>query len=315
MRKIRTIALGASLLALIVGACTTGESDPSQSGTLASTLKFGGPPECPERPFCLIGLEETYGLEFEEFVPLDVGGPTTVAALKNGEIDVALLFTSDPTIVAEDFVILEDDESLMRADNLLPIVSQEFLDAAAPAEEILNSVTSQVSQDELIGLNERMIAGDSPDTVAGEWLEEMGLAAGDTSIGEGVSLVVGSTNFYEQEILAEVYAQALEANGFEVERQFQLGPSEVVFPALLSGDLDLIVGYAATSLEFVNDGAGEATADAAETVNLLNGHLAEEGLVALEPAAATDQNAIVVTRETADQYTLSAISDLAGQAP
>lgn len=315
MRYFRTFALGASLLALTLGACTTGESDPSPSGTLASTMKFGGPAECPDRPFCLIGLVETYGLEFEEFVPLDSGGPTTVAALKNGDIDVALLFSSDPTIVAEDFVVLEDDENLQRADNLVPVVSQELLDTAAPVEDILNAVTAEVSQDELIALNERVIAGDSPDAVAGEWLDGMGLATGDATLGEGVSLIVGSTNFYEQEILAEVYAQALEANGFEVERQFQLGAREVVFPALQASDLDLIVEYAATALEFVNDGAGEATADAAETVDLLNGHIAEQGLVALEPAAATDQNAIVVTRATADEFDLATISDLAAPAP
>ena len=82
MRPFRMGALGALLLALILSACSTGEGDQSPSttdgatsATLASTLRFGGPPECPERPFCLIGLEETYGLEFAEFVPLDVGGP------------------------------------------------------------------------------------------------------------------------------------------------------------------------------------------------------------------------------------------------
>lgn len=322
MRHFRIVALGASLLALVLGACTTGGGGQSPAATagepsasLASTLKFGGPPECPDRPFCLIGLQETYGLEFEEFVPLDVGGPITVEALKNGEIDVALLFTSDPTIPAEDFVVLEDDKGLQRADNLVPVVSQEFIDAAPAAEDVVNEVTSKISQEELIALNEQVLAGDSPDVVAGGWLEGMGLAEGDAAIGEGVSLIVGSTNFYEQEILAEVYAQALEANGFEVERRFQLGAREVVFPALQAGELDLIVEYAATALEFVNEGAGEATADAAETVELLNGHIAEDGLVALEPAAATDQNAIVVTRATADEFTLSAISDLAQPAP
>jgi osmoprotectant transport system substrate-binding protein len=63
-------------------------------------LILGGPPECPERPFCQIGLRDTYGLEFAEFRPLDVGGPLTVAALENGDIDVGLLLTSDPNITS-----------------------------------------------------------------------------------------------------------------------------------------------------------------------------------------------------------------------
>ena len=127
--------------------------------------------------------------------------------------------------------------------------------------------------------------------------------------------MVGSTNFYEQEILGELYAGVLEANGFEVERRFQLGAREVVFPALEAGELDLIAEYAATALEYVNEGAGEATPDAAETAALLTERVADRGLTALEPSPATNQNAIVVTRETADQYGLSAISDLAQPAP
>ena len=104
--------------------------------------------------------------------------------------------------------------------------------------------------------------------MAAEWLADQGFDQGDDSIGAGAAVVVGSTNFYEQEILGELYAGVLEANGFEVERRFQLGAREVVFPALESGELDVIAEYAATALEYVNDGAGEATADAAETAQL-----------------------------------------------
>ncbi|MBA2264234.1 MAG: ABC transporter [Chloroflexi bacterium] len=323
MRPFRMVTPGALLLALILGACTTGEGDQSASpteggtsATLASTLRFGGPPECPERPFCLIGLQETYGLEFAEFVPLDVGGPITVEALTNGEVEVALLFTSDPSIQANDFVELEDDQGLQRADNLIPVIRTEVLDASPGIEDLLNALSGALTQEELIALNSRVtVDEEAPDDVAAEWLADQGLDQADESIGAGASIVVGSTNFYEQEILAELYAGVLEANGFEVERRFQLGAREVVVPALESGEIDLIAEYAATALEFFNEGAGEATPDAAETAGILNERIAERGLTALEAATATNQNAIVVTRETADQYGLSAISDLAQPAP
>ncbi len=323
MRPSRMLAPGALLLALILGACTTGEGDQSTSpteggtsATLASTLRFGGPPECPERPFCLIGLQETYGLEFAEFVPLDVGGPITVEALTNAEVEVALLFSSDPSIQANDFVELEDDQGLQRADNLIPVIRTEVLDASPGIADLLNALSAALTQEELLALNTRVaVDEDAPADVAADWSADQGFDQGDESIGAGTSIVVGSTNFYEQEILAELYAGVLEANGFEVERRFQLGAREVVFPALESGEVDLIAEYAATALEFVNEGAGEATADAAETAGILNERIAERGLTALEPAPATDQNAIVVTRETADQYGLSAISDLAQPAP
>ncbi len=61
-------------------------------------LRLGGPPECPERPFCQPGLEETYGIEFDEFISLDAGGPLTKQALKQGRIDVGLVFSSDGSL-------------------------------------------------------------------------------------------------------------------------------------------------------------------------------------------------------------------------
>ena len=111
MRRYRMAALGALTLALILSACSTGGSSPAPStapatsatapsaaaspsapasaaATIASTLVLGGPPECPQRPACLLGLKSTYGLDFKEFKPLDSGGPLTVAALDSGDIGV-----------------------------------------------------------------------------------------------------------------------------------------------------------------------------------------------------------------------------------
>jgi osmoprotectant transport system substrate-binding protein len=59
------------------------------------SLLLGGPAECPERPQCQPGLEETYGLQFDSFRELDAGGPLTKAALQQGEISIGLVFSSD----------------------------------------------------------------------------------------------------------------------------------------------------------------------------------------------------------------------------
>jgi osmoprotectant transport system substrate-binding protein len=64
------------------------------------TLKLGGPPECPQRPFCELGLERTYGIHFTSFVSLDTGGPLTVAAIKQGKVQVGLVFSSDPSLAS-----------------------------------------------------------------------------------------------------------------------------------------------------------------------------------------------------------------------
>jgi osmoprotectant transport system substrate-binding protein len=138
--------------------------------------------------------------------------------------------------------------------------------------------------------------------------------AGEAAPVDGPTVVVGSFNFPESELLGELYGQALEAKGITVERKPALGNREVVQPALESGEINLVAEYAATSLEFVNGAAGEATSDPAETVELLNAALADLSLTALDPSPAQDQNGFVVTQETADEYSLATLSDLAAVA-
>ena len=127
------------------------------------------------------------------------------------------------------------------------------------------------------------------------------------------TVIVGSTNFAEQEIVASMYAAVLEDAGYTVDRRFQLGSREVVFPALQNGEIDLIPEYVGTLLEFVSGGAGLATSDTQESIELLREELGDD-LVVLEPAEAQDKNALVVTQETADELGLESVSDLQGQA-
>lgn len=140
------------------------------------TLTFGGPPECPQRDLCLLGLQSVYGLEFAAFLPLDVGGPLTVAALEGGDIDVALLFTSDGVIAAKGFVLLEDDMGLQPAENVVPVTTDEII--AAYGDEfvaLLDSVSAQLTTAALSELNKRYgIDAEDADTLAGEWLEDHG---------------------------------------------------------------------------------------------------------------------------------------------
>jgi len=337
MRIPRIAALGAVTLALVVGACSSGGSStqaptapastapesmapastaPESAGpSIASQLVLGGPPECPQRPFCLLGLQDKYGLQFKDFKALDAGGPLTVEALKSGDIQVGLLFTSDPAIAVNGFVLLQDDKGLQLADNLVPVVSQSVLDEHPGVADLLDGIMAKLSQDQLTALNKQVtVDGMSAADAAKAWLTTNGFlpGAGGASMG---TIVVGSTNFYEQEILGELFAQTLEANGFTVDRKFQLGNREIVFPALENGEIQVLAEYAATALEYVNGGAGEASTDAAATVAKLNEHLAGMGLKALNPAAATDQNGFVVTQDTASKYNLVKISDLANPAP
>ena len=157
-------------------AAANGVSTVSDLAALNGTLVLGGPPECPEREFCLIGLQDVYGLDFAEFKPLDVGGPLTVAALEGGEIDVALLFTSDGVIAAKGFVLLEDDMNLQPAENLVPVLRQEIVDAyGQEILDLLDEVSAKVTTAELTELNKRYgLDAEDADALAAEWLEANG---------------------------------------------------------------------------------------------------------------------------------------------
>ncbi len=138
-------------------------------------LTFGGPPECPERPLCLLGLKEKYGLEFKQVERLDAGGPITREALKGGRIDVALLFSSDGSITKERFVVLQDDKGLQPAENIVPVIRTDVLDA--DIERALNAVSEKLTTDELIRLNAAVdIDKEDPADVAEQWLADNGFS-------------------------------------------------------------------------------------------------------------------------------------------
>lgn len=130
-----------------------------------------------------------------------------------------------------------------------------------------------------------------------------------TATSKGTVTVAGF-NFPESSILAELYGQVLSHDGYTVNYKLLLGTREVVAPAIKSGQIDLYPGYAATELEFYNNGAGEANGDATATTAKLNSHLSSLGLQALTPSAAVDQNAFAVTKATQAKYSLTKLSDL-----
>ena len=141
-----------------------------------SDLVFGAGPECEERPLCLIGLKETYGLSFKEVKKLDSGGPLTKDALEKGDIDVGLIFTSDGAVAARGFVVLEDDKNLQPPDNVVPIVRTDAL--KGDLEELLNSISAKLTTAGLSELNKAVdIDKADPADVAKGWLEENGFLA------------------------------------------------------------------------------------------------------------------------------------------
>ncbi|HZU16144.1 MAG TPA: ABC transporter substrate-binding protein [Candidatus Dormibacteraeota bacterium] len=144
---------------------------------IADQLVFGGPPDCPGRSDCLAGLERTYGLHFKAFRALDLGGPATVAALQHGDIQVALLFSTDGTIAANHWTVLQDDQHIVAADDVIPIVRTSAVDAQA--QRLLDQVSARLTTADLTAMNAQTdVAKRDPQDVAADWLRRHGYKAG-----------------------------------------------------------------------------------------------------------------------------------------
>jgi osmoprotectant transport system substrate-binding protein len=138
-------------------------------------LDLYGSPECRERIDCLVGLEENYGLEFKSFTPVDIG--LRYEVLDNGDADLSILFTTDAQLFAtQDYTILEDDQGVLPAGNVIFIATQEAVDEAGPdfgatIEQVQENLSLEVMQE----LNARVdIDREKPADAARAYLEEFG---------------------------------------------------------------------------------------------------------------------------------------------
>jgi osmoprotectant transport system substrate-binding protein len=142
---------------------------------VASKLTLGAPPEFQTRPDGIPGLQKTYGVKFKTFKKLDAGGPLTENALKNGQIDAGDIFTTDPLIAKNGWVVLEDPKNLYTAQNVLPLINSSK--ASATVKSALDAVSAKLTTDDLVKLNEQVsLEKQNAETVAQKWLADAGLA-------------------------------------------------------------------------------------------------------------------------------------------
>jgi osmoprotectant transport system substrate-binding protein len=135
---------------------------------------------------------------------------------------------------------------------------------------------------------------------------------GGTISGDLKSIVVGSADFPESKIIAEIYAQALQANGFNVGRQFGIGSRETYIPAVKDHSIDLVPEYTGNLLQYFDPKTTVTTPDAVELalVRVLPGDL-----TILTPSPASDTDTVAVNQATAQKWNLKSIGDLAAHSP
>ena len=143
----------------------------SQLIPIAPQLSLGGPPECPQRPLCLPGLQDVYGIRFGRFQAMP-SRPATVEALLAGGIDVGLLETTDARLADPEVVLLTDDRGLQPHENVVPLVRTAV--AGRWGERLrtaLDAVSARLTTDDLRRLNEAVeIEGRTPAQAADRWL-------------------------------------------------------------------------------------------------------------------------------------------------
>jgi len=145
----------------------------SDVSSVASGWTLGGPPECPQRPFCQQGLTSVYGLNFKAFKALDAGGPLTYAAFRSGAINIGLVFSSDGAIAANNLVVLQDDKHLQQADNIVPLIRSTVANSEVTA--LLNSIDAKLNTPDLTAMNKSAdVDKQDPADVAATWVQGHG---------------------------------------------------------------------------------------------------------------------------------------------
>ncbi|MFF3916218.1 ABC transporter substrate-binding protein [Streptomyces sp. NPDC001852] len=142
---------------------------------VAKDLVIGASPEFQTRQQGLVGLKSVYGLQFKSFKALDAGGALTQAALQKNAVQAADIFTTDPTISKEKFVVLQDPKNLFGFENVQPLVRKGAL--PQKGADALDAVSAKLDTATLLELDTRVqVQGKDPLDVAQAWLKSAGLA-------------------------------------------------------------------------------------------------------------------------------------------
>jgi osmoprotectant transport system substrate-binding protein len=141
---------------------------------VASQLVIGGPPEFATRSIGVPGLARAYGMHFKQFVPLDESGPLTIKALSDGSVQVALVFTTTPFIVADHLVVLSDPGHYYAAQNVVPLISRSV--ATPLVVKTLDAISARLNTQIVTQLDDKVQnQHQDANTVAEQFLHQVGL--------------------------------------------------------------------------------------------------------------------------------------------
>jgi len=270
------------------------------AGSLAAaqtpTVRLAAAQDCPVNPNCVPGLKRVYGIDpGTSLIKMPVAD-AGAQALDDGIAEVAIVFSSSPSLSRPDFLTLRDDKHMIGADHIVPVVRSSLLRRyGAPLRRRLNAASRLLDTLALRGLNQQVIDGRLPEAVGGEFIDTNGLG-GEGRRRAGPRIVVGYQDFDENKTLAYMYAEALRGAGFRVTvRGTGLRPQTV--RALRNGRIGLYPAYSGTLREYLGG----------KTLRAATKKIKAEPMAL---ARAQDANTFTMKADTARTLGITKISDL-----
>ncbi len=143
---------------------------------LGQPIKLAAPPDCEGRSDCGVGLKDIYGIDISDFVPLEFGSAQMKAAVKSGEVQMGETGTTDGTLAAAGFVLLEDDKGMQPAQNLTPAVNTDFLNANPDLPAMFDKLSAALTTGDLAAMDAKVdVERQKPEDVAAQFLSDKGL--------------------------------------------------------------------------------------------------------------------------------------------
>jgi osmoprotectant transport system substrate-binding protein len=265
------------------------------------------------RPDGFKGVEALYGFQFDEEQVIMMDPGLTYKALQDDQCTTGMGFATDGRIPAFGFFNLVDDKQFFPVYNPAPVIRQDVLDANPGVADVLAPVAAALTTEKMMEMNKRVdIDEEDPKDVARDFLDSMGKEeeAEEPEEMETGLVVVGSKDFTEQFLLGYLSVIALEAAGFEVDDQVNLGGTAVNREALLAGEIDLYWEYTGTAW-MSHLGHEDPITDPKECYDKVKSEDAGNDLAWLTMAPFNNTYTLMMKQATGEELGIESISDLA----
>lgn len=277
-------------------------------------LKAGLPAEFMERDDGYPGMIALYDLTLEG-EQMDAG--LMYDALREGKVDVIAGYSTDGRIEAYDLVVLEDDKNFFPPYEAAPLMNGSTLAQYPEVQDILNLLAGQIPDSVMVQLNYQVDHDKTdPKIVASEFVRSLGYDDKTTRQTDDPDIRIGCKNFTEQYILGEIMVLMIENNsGLDVMLEEGLGGTQIVFNALMAGEIDLYPEYTGTGLQVLLKAPADTVQQIIRQPEKVYQYVANEceerfSLIWGKPFGLNNSYALMMRREQAEKLGIKSISDL-----